>query len=688
MTRRALWSLLFLGLLVASLSVNGLRPTAYGGWPAPGLVVAVLLLAGRQWHRTALVAITAVAGGAITLGYDQPLWVALVASGSLTLPAVITWRLLGRPPDGRLRIEQVDNNRYHLAVTVSAAVCAGIGGLMVLFVFGVRDVPLTLAMTFCSSLTAQLMILPLFLDSRGRAAGHPLELWVQRLVLVVETTVVFGLDTGLPLLFLVLGPLAWAAIRASRREANVQLVLVCAVGYALTFLGHGPLTVLPADLPRFVAPLIMYLFVATACFTIIPATLNVEHLSHMTQRAHQAATTMERLIDSAENTMIIATDRRGAITHFNTGAQQLLGFEPSEVLGRHPAMFASPGEIERHAGYFEVEPDLAVVSLTQAHRGVRRDWMLRRADGTDRVASLSVSEVSDGEGRGIGYIIAGEDITERTRAQEAMRAALAREHSSLLRLQEVDHVKQELVSNVSHELRTPITSIAGYAELLAEGAMGDLAEDQAQAIDRIRRNTSRLEMLVDDLLTMSRAESGRLELNPTDLDLRAVAREGFELLEEALHDRELEVRLVVPERPVPVHGDRHALERVVVNLLSNAVKFTPDHGEVSLTVSTSGSEAELIVSDTGLGIREEDQERLFQRFFRSQDATDRAIQGTGLGLSIVHALVTQHDGTVAIRSQPGTGTTVTVVLPAVRAAADADVGDGVSASAGSGARTA
>ena len=665
MSRRALWSLVFLGLLVASLSINGLRPTAYGGWPAPGLVVAVLLLAGRRWHRTALAVLTVAIGVAITFGFDQSLWVGLVASVSITVPAVITWRLLGRPPDGRLRIEQVDNNRYHLAAVVSASVCAAIGGALVLFVYGPRDVPLTLLMTFSSSITAQLMILPLFLDSPGKADGRPAELWVQRVVLAVETAVVFWSDAELPLLFVVFAPLGWAAIRASRREAHIQLLIVCAAGYALTFLGHGPLAGLPAGQPDFVAPLIMYLFVATACFVIVPATLNVEHLSHMTRRAHQAASTMERLIDSAEHTMIIATDERGSITHYNAGAQQLLGYRPVEILGHGPSRFFAPGEVARQAAYFGVDVDPEEVCLAQARSGVRRDWLLRRADGEDRIVSMSVSEVTGPEGGVVGYIIAGEDITDRARAQEATRAALAREHASVRRLQEVDHVKQELVSNVSHELRTPITSISGYAELLSEGAMGELNDEQAQAVDRIRRNTSRLELLVEDLLTMSRAESGRLELNPVDLDLREVAREAFELLSEALHDRDLDVHLVLPPAPVIVHGDHHALERVVVNLMSNAVKFTPDRGQVVLQVSASSEGAQLIVSDTGLGIREEDQVRLFQRFFRAQEATDRAIQGTGLGLSIVHALVTQHAGTVSIQSRPGAGTTVTVSLPVV-----------------------
>lgn len=667
MTRRLLLSLLFLGLLAVSLSLRGLQATAYGGWPAPGLAVAVLLLAGRRRHWAALGAITVVSGVAVSFGYGLAPGVGFLYSPSLVVPAVVTWRLLGRPPDGRLRIQQVDLNRYHSASAISAAVCAAMAGVVVLVLYGPGSVPVAMLMTFVSALTAQLVILPLFLDARGGATAGNVELWVQRVCLVVATLAVFLPDTDLPFLCLVFGPLTWAAIRAGRREANLQLVLVCGVCYALTFLGHGPVAHLSADHPDFVAPLAMYLFLATACYVIIPATLNVEFLFAMTQRANRAATTMERLIDSAENTLIIATDQQGSITHYNRGAVEVLGYAAEEVLGRSPAMFHVDEEVARQAAHFGVPTDHAQVRLAQARSGERRDWRLRRADGTERIVSMSMHEVTGRDGESVGYILAGEDITERARAQEALHAALAREHASLLRMQEVDHVKQELVSNVSHELRTPITSISGYAELLAEGAMGDLTRDQQDAVQRIRRNTSRLELLVEDLLIMSRAESGRLVLHRTEVDLREVAQEAYELIEEALLDRELDVRLVLPASAVLVHGDRHALERVVVNLLSNAVKFTPDLGRVTLSLRNTPEGALLCVSDTGLGIREEDQQHLFQRFFRSRDATDRAIQGTGLGLSIVDALVSQHDGSVSIDSTPGAGTTVTVTLPAAAA---------------------
>ena len=213
-------------------------------------------------------------------------------------------------------------------------------------------------------------------------------------------------------------------------------------------------------------------------------------------------------------------------------------------MGLNPGMFHTPEEIARHATHFGVPPDHIRVVLAMVEAGERRDWEFTHKDGSRRMTSLTLSAVTEPDGTVVGYIGAGEDITERLRVQDALLTALDREHASVLRLEEVDHVKQELVSNVSHELRTPITSIAGYAELLSDGMLGELTEGQADAVERIERNTTRLGLLVEDLLTLSKAESGQLELARERVDLRHVVREGYELLEELvrLRDDRPEVR--------------------------------------------------------------------------------------------------------------------------------------------------
>jgi PAS domain S-box-containing protein len=650
---------------ILPLSWRGIQATSYSGWPALGFAVAFLLAAGAQRLRFALGSLLVAVSLALSFSYEVSIWVGLLGSLAVVVPAWLTQHLLAREADGRIRLDEVDSGRYHLVTALSAALCSLLTLVAAATVLDVRDTLLAGLISFLSALTAQLAVLPLVIPTSGRrATGSAAELWAQRVVLVVVMLAVFWPTTRLAVAFMVFPMLGWAAVRSTRREAHLQLFAVCTSVYVLTYYDRGPFSGEPRGLPAELTPVLVYLFVGAACYMTVPLALAVERMFAATARATRAATTVERLLSSASGTIFVATDAVGQITHFNAGAQHTLGYTPEEVLGRSPAMFHSPEEVARHAAHFGVEADHTTVVLEMARRGERRDWEFLRKDGTTRMASLTLTEVDDADGAVVGYIGSGEDITERLRAQEALMTALDREHASVLRLEEVDHVKQELVSNVSHELRTPITSISGYAELLADGSLGELNPEQVEAMRRIERNTDRLGLLVDDLLTLSRAESGQLELEHVEVDLRRVASEAFDLLQDVLRVRELDVRVELPPDPVTVLGDAHALERVVTNLIGNAIKFTPDGGSIVLGVTSTGTEARLTVCDTGLGIPEEDQDRLFTRFYRAASATEQAIQGTGLGLSIVHSIVTQHGGTVSVDSARGAGTTVTVVLPA------------------------
>jgi PAS domain S-box-containing protein len=664
---RARWAQCALLLLFATapLISRDLQATTYSGWPALGFAIAFLLAAGREHLVPALGCLVVVVTAALAYSYEIPPLVALVGSTAVVLPAWLTQHLLTRRHRTQVRLEEVDSPHYHLVTAASAVLCgilamtaaAAAGGV------GLGDVLVTFLMSLLAALTAQLAVLPLLLPgSPRRPTGRAVELWVQRILLAVVVAGVFWPTTRLTIAFLIFPMLGWSAVRGTRRETHVQLFLVCVSAYVLTFHGRGPVASGQRGVPEDLAPALVYLFIGAACYMTVPLVLAMERLYSANSVATRAASTLERLLSSGTGAIFIATDASGRITHYNAGAERSLGYRRDEVLGRSPTMFHTPDEVARQASHVGVPPHYPDVMHEMARTGERRDWELAHKDGTTRMASLTMSEVTH-DGEVVAFLGTGEDITERVRAQHALMTALDREHASVLRLEEVDHVKQELVSNVSHELRTPITSIAGYAELLADGSLGDLNGQQVEAMHRIGRNTDRLGLLVEDLLTLSRAESGRLELDRDEVDLRTVAAEAFDLHEAVLRVRDLDVRRELPDEPVVVLGDAHALERVVMNLMGNAIKFTPDGGAVLLVVAAHEQDAVITVRDTGLGIAKDDQEQIFTRFFRASAATEHAIQGTGLGLSIVHSLVTQHDGTVRIDSAPGSGTTVRVSLP-------------------------
>lgn len=276
---------------------------------------------------------------------------------------------------------------------------------------------------------------------------------------------------------------------------------------------------------------------------------------------------------------------------------------------------------------------------------------------------LSLAAVHDTRGTTSGYLATAEDVTEREQAQEALVAALEHQATAVRRLEELDQTKTDFVSTVSHELRTPITNIVGYTEMLEDGAAGDLNPVQLDFLARVGRNSHRLLLLIEDLLTLSRIETAAMEVQLVPCDLVQVVRAAYEAVQPSLRGRDVTTALALPESSVALDGDAAQLERMVLNLLTNAVKFTPDGGRVSVSLVPGPEEVCLTVSDTGVGIPASEQSRLFTRFFRSSTATNRAIQGTGLGLTIVKTIVTLHRGSVDLRSQEGCGTEVVVTLP-------------------------
>jgi signal transduction histidine kinase len=251
------------------------------------------------------------------------------------------------------------------------------------------------------------------------------------------------------------------------------------------------------------------------------------------------------------------------------------------------------------------------------------------------------------------------DVTVRRRAAEELQLAFEQ-------LQEVDRVKTDFVSTVSHELRTPLTSIVGYLELLTEQEAGPLAPAQADMLSVVERNSRRLLALIEDLLTLSRVESGSFRLGRELVEVADLVDGARAAVLPALRAKGLTIAVDVSPDLAAVRGDAAQLERVVLNLLSNAAKFTPEGGSVTVTARSVGSSVELRVRDTGMGIAPDEQAKLFTRFFRSTEARLQAIQGTGLGLAIVKTIVEQHGGSVEVESALGEGTTFTIVLPAAR----------------------
>ncbi|MGZ6316074.1 MAG: GAF domain-containing protein, partial [Anaerolineales bacterium] len=237
---------------------------------------------------------------------------------------------------------------------------------------------------------------------------------------------------------------------------------------------------------------------------------------------------------------------------------------------------------------------------------------------------------------------------------------------------EVDRLKSEFVATVSHELRTPMTAIKGYVEILLMGAAGAINENQSHFLDIVKNNIDRLNILVGDLLDISRIEAGRVTLSSQALDLREVARDVLaEIEHQSKEDKKPMVFEIEGARTLPrALGDPERVRQIMLNLLDNAYHYTPENGtvKVHLHALNGRGDVQIDIIDTGIGISKTDQDRVFERFYRGEHPLVLATPGTGLGLAIVKQLVEMHKGRIWMRSdgEPGSGSTFSFTLPIYR----------------------
>ncbi|MBF0485717.1 MAG: HAMP domain-containing protein [Candidatus Omnitrophica bacterium] len=229
-------------------------------------------------------------------------------------------------------------------------------------------------------------------------------------------------------------------------------------------------------------------------------------------------------------------------------------------------------------------------------------------------------------------------------------------------LRHLEKVRQDFVANVSHELRTPVSSIKGYAETLLEGAWDD-KKNAREFLEIIQQNSDRLAHLINDLLDLSKIESGKMDFVLMPVELKGIVSRCLGVLEKTFHGKKQQVTVNIPASCPRVMADEARLSQVILNLLDNAVKYTPEGGGIKVTAVLEGKFLRVDVEDTGVGIPEKDIPRIFERFYRVDKARSRDLGGTGLGLSIVKHIVLAHGGEVRVRSQVGAGSTFSFTIP-------------------------
>lgn len=231
----------------------------------------------------------------------------------------------------------------------------------------------------------------------------------------------------------------------------------------------------------------------------------------------------------------------------------------------------------------------------------------------------------------------------------------------ITRVERLEKVRQEFLSNVSHELRTPLTSILAFVETLEDGGLDD-RENNKRFLEIIRRNAERMHHLIDDILELSAIEAGKIEIKPNSFLLAPLVEEVWSLMTRKARARNISFANEVGG-DVTIFADPRRIEQILTNLFSNALKFNREGGKIAVKYKNTGAFHQISVNDTGEGIAREQLPRIFERFYRTDTARSRELGGTGLGLAIVKHLSRLHGGEALVESTPGIGSSFIIELP-------------------------
>jgi nitrogen-specific signal transduction histidine kinase len=263
-------------------------------------------------------------------------------------------------------------------------------------------------------------------------------------------------------------------------------------------------------------------------------------------------------------------------------------------------------------------------------------------------------------------VVVVRDITERKQAMERLREYATELERANQELRRIDEIKSEFVSIASHELRTPLAAIKNAVQLILKGKTGEINENQAKFLLMAERNIDRLTSLLNNLLDLSRIESGKVLLNFEEIGLRDTIEFTLSSFKPQADTRSIKLRMDVPAEIPSVYADHEKLEQILTNLIGNAIKFTPEGGEISVSARPFHENKNMVavsVKDSGVGIPEDELEKVFEKFHQVEGSLTRTVAGTGLGLAITKGLVEVSHGSIWVESEIGKGSTFTFTLP-------------------------
>ena len=438
------------------------------------------------------------------------------------------------------------------------------------------------------------------------------------------------------------------------------------------------------------------------------------------ERTAELSETKDYLDNIIENSLdgIIIGDSTGNIVRANDSLLKLLGYQRKEIIGKHVMELSASeeGEYISTAGEMVTigketfEEARKVIYDKLFEEGKVSNWnnYYLRKDGKIVFIEQNIFYLYDKDGNIIGSVGINRDITERKRQEEELKKAydemekrVEERTSQLVQAKEEaeasNRTKSDFLANMSHELRTPLNHIIGFTEIVVDKRCGELSESQEEYLNDVLKSSRHLLSLINDILDLSKVEAGKFELEPTAIDSRLFLENCLIMFKEKAMKHSIELTADIDHIPETITVDERKMKQIVYNILSNAMKFTPDGGRVSLSAQmvdcivrpglrsgdpkgleiisggngrrkSKGSKErkclQLSVADRGIGIKPEDQERIFDPFEQADGSSSRKYQGTGLGLPLTKRLVELHGGRMWVESEGlGKGATFSFIIP-------------------------
>ncbi|MDE1171210.1 MAG: PAS domain-containing protein [Verrucomicrobium sp.] len=353
---------------------------------------------------------------------------------------------------------------------------------------------------------------------------------------------------------------------------------------------------------------------------------------------------------------IFRTDEQGRAVYLNPRWREIAGLGDEGL-----------GDGWKRAVHADDLPRISASWMDSVQKGTffQEEFRFASGEGGVRWVEARAVPIRDAAGHFAGHVGTTTDITELKSLHQRLVDQNAALEAESARAQEANRLKSEFLANMSHELRTPLNGIIGFSEFLHDEKPGPLNAKQKEFLDDVLKSARHLLQLINDLLDLAKVEAGRMELSLEPFSLCAAAEEVTTVLQPLIREKKIIFFPWFELADDAVTLDLQKIKQILYNLLSNAIKFTPEGGRVTLHLAPQrDGRIRIAVSDSGIGIKEEDLPRLFSEFEQLDTGPGRRYQGTGLGLALTKKLVTLHEGTIQVESAFGKGSTFTVILPA------------------------